>query len=69
MKAKRVDKHGKGIKCAICNKGQLFGDEYVKICLNCYFKHDEKLPKHIPEEQHDLWIINYLEKQQKGTAQ
>jgi hypothetical protein len=65
IRAKRVDKHGKPIKCAICNeyRNNSFDD---KICLICYFENSEKIPKHIPFEQHDLWIIKNNERNKRN---
>jgi hypothetical protein len=63
-----VNKHGKGIKCAICNKHVVVSENiWLKVCINCYFKYNDEIPEYIPFEQHDIWIINYYKKQQKGT--
>jgi Zn ribbon nucleic-acid-binding protein len=59
----------KGIKCAICNINDTVvideRNENNKICISCYFKNDEKIPKYIPVEQHDLWIIKNHERGSK----
>jgi hypothetical protein len=55
-------KRSKGIKCEICNTIEVLGT-HNRVCLGCYFQHDEKIPKYIPFEQHDLWIIKYTRKE------
>lgn len=66
---KRVDSKGKGIKCAICNTTNELLSAHTKVCLNCYFKHDQKIPKYIPFEQHDSWIISNHKKEQRNGVQ
>jgi hypothetical protein len=64
-----VNKHGKGLKCAICGikEKRASKAEWAKVCINCYFKYSDEIPEYVPFEQHDIWIINYYKKQQKGT--
>lgn len=65
MMLKKVDRD---ILCGVCNDGSMILGVHNKVCLSCYFKHDRKIPKYIPFEQHDLWIIKYHKKGQKGKA-
>ncbi len=58
----------KGVRCAICNSSKIVYNNPDKVCLNCYFAYSDKIPRHIPLEQHDFWIINHYKKEQKGKA-
>jgi hypothetical protein len=55
----------KGIKCAICDNSNRLPGAHNKICLHCYFKNSTNIPKHIPFEQHDIWIIKNHERDSK----